>query len=139
MPTRVSPVSHDPIAMRPQIERVDWHPEMLRLMVNIVPEVRSTFSVEQMYALAHALRPAIRRHALEYRVSLPFFGRRFYVALFAGPERRTLDRLEASGQLRLDVRLIALSLLLCVTVGAITIGIMALRVFLLAAQLLDLA
>lgn len=139
MPTRRSSVGHGSMSHAPQLERVDWHPEMLRLMVNIVPEVRSTFSVEQMCALAHALRPVVRRHELEYRASLPLFGRRFYVALFAGRERRTLARLERSGQLGLKVRLIALVIILCVAVGAITIGIVAWKAMALAVQALDLA
>lgn len=137
MPSHVPPDGSDPTSIGTQIERIDWHPEMLRLMVNIVPDVRSTFSTEQMYALAQALRPVVRRHAIEYRVSLPIFGGRFYLAFFAGRERRTLARLEASGQLGLKVRLLAFAIILCVAVGTVTIGILALHAMALAAQFLD--
>lgn len=137
MPTDVPSAGNEPTSPGTPIERIDWHPEMLRLMVNIVPDVRSSFSAAQMYALAHALRPVIRRHALEYRVSLPFFGGRFYVAFFAGRERRTRTRLAASGQLDLKVRLIAVAIISCVAVGAIAIGTAAWRTMALAVQLLD--
>ena len=47
-----------------------------------------------------ALRPVVTRapHVIDYRVSVPFFGRRYYFAFFAGHEQRQLLRLVAESQ-----------------------------------------
>lgn len=64
-----------------------------------IPEpLRATFTPDQLTALERALRPQNREHVVDYRVSLPWFGRRVYITLLAGPENRSLDRLRAEGQ-----------------------------------------
>ena len=59
----------------------------------------ATFDAAQLSALSLALQPSKRQHRLDFRVSLPWFGSRFYVALLAGDERRSLDRLQREGQI----------------------------------------
>lgn len=46
---------------------------------------------------AHTQQPG--RHAVAYRISTSFFGRRFYMAFFMGTERRRTERLEREGQI----------------------------------------
>ena len=54
---------------------------------------------DQLVALSLASVPANSPHVIDYRVSVPFFGKRFYVTLLAGRERRSLARLAGEGQL----------------------------------------
>lgn len=39
-------------------------------------------------------------HIVEYRISVPFLGGRYYVAFFSGRCQRSLDRITAEGQRR---------------------------------------
>lgn len=74
------------------------HPQFERIMAQMPLAVRQTFSHEQLAALAHATLPTTARHAIDYRISVPFFGRRYYLAILAGRERRSLERLLREGQ-----------------------------------------
>ena len=75
-------------------------PPRLRASAEAAPEEhRRAFTDEQLQALALASIPPPPNHGIEYRVSLPFFGKRFYVTLFVGRERRARSRLVAEGQL----------------------------------------
>jgi len=61
----------------------------------------ATFTPEQLAALDVAVartRPHRATHKLDYRVSLPLLGRRYYVVLLAGKERRSLSRISGDGQ-----------------------------------------
>lgn len=50
-------------------------------------------------AIAEAAAPVARApHVIDYRVSVPFLGRRYYFAFFAGHEQRGLVRLVAESQ-----------------------------------------
>lgn len=75
------------------------HPAFERLLKRLPEEHRRAFTDEQLQALALASIPPPPNHGIEYRVSLPFFGKRFYVTLFVGRERRARSRLVAEGQL----------------------------------------
>ncbi len=62
------------------------------------------YSSQHSYSVSHAEhRPAHTqqpgRHAVAYRISTSFFGRRFYMAFFMGTERRGTERLEREGQI----------------------------------------
>lgn len=46
---------------------------------------------------AITLRPGT--HRIDLRTSVPLLGKRYYITLLAGPERRSLERLEKEGQL----------------------------------------
>ena len=63
------------------------------LLKRLPGDVAASFTTEQLAALRRAVAPA--RHAVDIRLSLPFLGRRHYVVLLAGRERRPLARLEA--------------------------------------------
>jgi len=100
-----------------------------RALAKIPPPVRLSFTAEQLSCLASALQPEPSRHKLDWRVSLPFFGRRFYLTIFAGEERRSLARLLEEGQLDLSrisivyslAALLALSCLLSAVVASLYI------------------
>lgn len=61
--------------------------------------MRESFSAVQLEALEGALGQQNRIHKIDYRVSLPWFGRRAYITLLAGEERRSLARLQDEGQI----------------------------------------
>lgn len=75
------------------------HPAFERLLKRLPEEHRRAFTEEQLRALALASIPPPPNHQIEYRVSVPFFGKRFYVTLFVGRERRVRSRLVAEGQM----------------------------------------
>lgn len=54
---------------------------------------------QQLDAISDALTPDPPSHVIDYRVSIPFMGRRFYITLLAGRERRSLTRLAREAQL----------------------------------------
>lgn len=62
-------------------------PEFLE---RISPEIRSTFTDQQLTALSDAFRR--RRHSVDIRVSLPLPGGRRYLVLLMGKERRSSER-----------------------------------------------
>ncbi|MGB0747217.1 MAG: hypothetical protein ACPGO3_00590 [Magnetospiraceae bacterium] len=69
------------------------------LLTQLPQEVTLGLSERQKTALARALREAPRRHPVNIRLTLPFFGRRYFLALVAGsesrgPQRRARDRAE---------------------------------------------
>ncbi len=71
-------------------------------MAGIPEHVRRTFSAAQLECLSSALAPPPSRHWIDWRVSIPFLGRRYYVTLLFGKERRDLARLHQEGQLSLS-------------------------------------
>lgn len=76
-----------------------FHPAFERLLKRLPEEHRRALTDEQLRALALASTPPPSNHSIEYRVSVPFFGRRYYLTVFAGREQRSLARLVAEGQL----------------------------------------
>lgn len=76
-----------------------FHPAFERLLKRLPEEHRRALTDEQLSALALASLPSPASHLIEYRVSVPFFGRRFYLTVFAGREQRALARLVSEGQL----------------------------------------
>ncbi len=57
------------------------------------PSVRESLSPEQESAIRSAVRQdSWENHAVDIRLSFPFFSRGFYIALLAGREQRTLAR-----------------------------------------------
>lgn len=103
------------------VNDIDWHPTLRRLITQLPPRVSASFSTEQLLALSRATRPAPSPHAVEYRVSIPLFGRRYYFTLFAGRERRTIARLRHEGQLGAKVVSIAVAVGICLVSGAIAL------------------
>jgi|TARA_R110002072_G_scaffold9326_8_gene45515 hypothetical protein len=57
------------------------------------PEIRSSLSDNQVEGIRDAYkRTAWRSHPIDIRLSVPFFGRGFYLTIVAGPERRSSAR-----------------------------------------------
>ena len=71
-----------------------------RVLAKLPPAVRDSLTPQQLECISDALIPDPPRHAIDYRTSIPFFGRRFYVTLLVGRERRSLERLAREAQLR---------------------------------------
>ncbi|MGD9785666.1 MAG: hypothetical protein AB7E80_05430 [Hyphomicrobiaceae bacterium] len=63
--------------------------------------MKARFSGAQLAALDVAIvstRPRPATHKLDFRASVPFFGRRYYVVLLGGRERRSRARIAGDGQ-----------------------------------------
>ena len=66
----------------------DW------LLKPMDPEIAKTFTERQLRELELALAsPASRRLPIDIRMTVPIVGRRFFITLLAGPERRSAERL----------------------------------------------
>lgn len=70
------------------------------MLAKLPPAVRDSLTTQQLDCISDALIPDPPRHAIDYRASIPFFGRRFYVTLLVGRERRSQERLAREAQLR---------------------------------------
>ena len=87
-----------------------------RMMANVPEEITQTFSDQQLVALSLASIPRVSPHVIDYRVSIPFFGKRYYLTVLAGRERRSRARLAREGQLmsgqvaRLDATVLGVAL-----------------------------
>ena len=101
---------------------IDVHPVFSRMVASMPPQIRTTFSSVQLAALAHATKPPPANHLVDFRVSIPFLGRRYYITLLFGKERRSRQRLDAERQLStknatityfVAAMLIASAILLC--------------------------
>jgi hypothetical protein len=86
---------------------------------SLIPaDIGACLSAEQHGRLIALLAERRSEHALDYRVSTSFFGRRFYICLFGGSELRSLRRLQAEGLERpfwgflFDVLIVTLAILL---------------------------
>lgn len=98
-----------------------------RMLRRLPASILSSLTPVQLDAISDALIPDPPTHAIDYRVSIPFFGRRFYVTLLAGRERRSLARLAREAQLHAKhiaaFYAFALLALGCLTlVGTVLIG-----------------
>ncbi len=74
--------------------------ELARLLSGLPMGARVFFTPEQLAALDVAIvrtRQRPNTHKIDYRVSVPLFGRRYYFVLLAGKERRTLARIRSEG------------------------------------------
>lgn len=76
------------------------HPDpfLAQFLAGAPEEVAGTFTRDQLHAIKIAFGAQRQaRHPLDLRRSVSLFGRRFYVVLLAGRERRPADRLEREG------------------------------------------
>lgn len=80
-------------------------------------EVLAALAPAQREALIAALAAPAGSHRLELRASVPCLGRRYYVTVLAGRERRSLERLAREGQL--DV---GRALAVYAVIGAVLLG-----------------
>jgi len=75
-------------------------PDLSRLLAAIPRGASAAFTPEHLAALDVAIaqtrsRPA--NHRIDFRVSVPVFGRRYYFVLLGGKERRSYERLTREG------------------------------------------
>ena len=75
------------------------NPAFGRMVRRIPPNIRQTFSAAQFEVISEAMQEQKRVHTVDFRVSVPFMWRRFYITLFAGEERRSSKRLAYERQL----------------------------------------
>jgi hypothetical protein len=115
-------------------DRLAADPVLQRLFWAMPAHVRATFSREQIEALADATRPARPYHILAIRRTVRLPGRRYYLAVLVGRDRRRkLSRLELYIQRgmkeswfrRVVVGLGLLLLAACVALGVICIAYLA--------------
>ena len=91
----------------------------------IPADIRAALSTDQISRIEGMLADRRAQHAVDYRASTSFLGRRFYVSFFVGPEERSLRRIRSDGHGRAIHRLLAeiagfclvVSLLTCLIVG----------------------
>jgi len=64
------------------------------LLGNLPPGMLASFTPEQRAALWNAAKPlSWRRHPVNIRLTFPFFGRRHFVTIVAGADRRGPERI----------------------------------------------
>lgn len=80
----------------PETARQDELPPAAR---RIPPDVLAALTPAQRERLILAVTPHPGTHRFDLRASIPLLGRRYYITLLAGPERRSQDRLAREGQL----------------------------------------
>ncbi|MBU1210958.1 MAG: hypothetical protein KJ587_06765 [Alphaproteobacteria bacterium] len=107
--------------------KIESHPAYERMLARLPSEGRASFTTAQLAMLAEASRPPSPRHWIDYRVSLPFFGARYYLTIFFGKERRLLSRILCEGQASVTKASIAYVMALWVLM---TTGLVAALVFL---------
>lgn len=83
---------------RSKLPKIEFHPAFERMLSKMPIAARSSFSMEQLAVLAKVTKPPKTPHLIDYRVSLPFLGGRYYLTVLFGRERRLLDRIKSEGQ-----------------------------------------
>ena len=73
-------------------------PQISDLVRALPPTLVDQLTFDDLQRLAAAVDRPSAQHIMDYRLSLPFGTRRFYVRLLCGRERRKLSRLIAEGQ-----------------------------------------
>lgn len=66
-----------------------------RFLMNVPPGVASSFTDAQLAAIKSALGSNWSRHPVEIRRSIAFFGRRYFIVVLGGVERRSDERVRA--------------------------------------------
>lgn len=105
---------------------IAYPPELERLLVRLPSRVRCTFTAEQVRSLAEAIGSHSQMHSVKFQVSLPLFGKRFYLALFAGWERRSAERLLREGQLSQQKAFVLYGLALWLFLSVSAVGVLLL-------------
>ena len=81
---------------------IDQHDmQVADLLAKMPDAIRRSFTVEQLDAMAGAMGSRQAEHAVRLQATAPVWpGRKVYLALFLGSERRNSKRLEREGQTR---------------------------------------
>lgn len=111
----------------------DWNPETdvsNELLEYLPPEVLETFTPEQRAALWGAAKPSSwRHHTVDIRISLPLFGRRLFMTVVAGTERRAGARRRRDARIRpfltaSNVVFLAVMFVLAVGIGSVLMDLL---------------
>ena len=70
------------------------------LLARLPAEVVNRLGEREIDAICAAAGDGWGRHPVDIRVSVPWLGRRFYITVISGPERRPKDRRAADGATR---------------------------------------
>jgi hypothetical protein len=84
--------------VRPPVD-IDAHPEFSRMLSQIPDSPELHFTPEQLAILSRVTRRPQARHIISHRSSIWFFGKRYYLTVFFGREKRNKKRLQDEGQL----------------------------------------
>jgi hypothetical protein len=72
------------------------NPSFEQVLRKMSPDVVATLTPEQVAEFQHAFRSMqASKHAIDLRLLIPFPNRGFYLVIFAGRERRSLERLRS--------------------------------------------
>lgn len=103
--------------------------------MTVPADIAARLSEEQLGRLQQILSARTKSHPVDYRISTSMFGRCFYVALFAGYEARSWQRLNRENQSRPLTSVLrdafavslAVTLMLCMLAGASVLGLFLLQ------------
>ena len=73
-------------------------PHLVRILKAMPSELRDSFTLEQLRAISAATKAPNGHHWVDVRASIPVPGRRIYLNLQIGRERRSMARLRDEGQ-----------------------------------------
>lgn len=106
--------------------RAETNPALARMFDRIPAHVRQSFSPDQIEALRRASLQGPERHMLAVRRTIPIFGRRYYLAMFIGRDRRRpLTKVElflARGMRESWFRRMAIAVVLLALAGLVALG-----------------
>lgn len=94
------------------------HFDFERLLTKLPPGIRASLNEGQLDAISVALIPEPTQHPFNYRISVSLLGRRYYLAILAGRERRAHGRLLEGGHVAAQ-RLAAFYVCLCLLGGCL--------------------
>ena len=91
-------------------------PFVQQFFARIPPKTATTFSNTQLAALKQVFKERItKRHAVDIKLSIPFFRQGFYIVLLLGKEKRSKKRLQASIYQPVNSVLLTISRLVLIT------------------------
>ena len=106
--------------------------ELSRIISALPICCKTKFTPELLSALDVAMARTRQRpnsHKIDYRVSVPVFGRRYYIVLLAGKERRTIARISSEGHNKTWRITLAYAILMSALACAGLVGIIVLLYF----------
>lgn len=104
---------------------LDWRNRLDREIERHFPsEVLASFTPLQLAVFEHLRSRAPTKHAFEYRISIPTPWKSYYLSVFAGPERRSAERLAHERQTSLLRQSTLLGGMLFVLLSSAMFGVM---------------
>ncbi|MDX2158473.1 MAG: hypothetical protein SFW09_18390 [Hyphomicrobiaceae bacterium] len=95
---------------------------LMRLLSRMPSEVVASFTATQLSALASGFGQERAPHLVDFLVSLPLLGRRYYLRVYLGRERRSYERLLREGQISLARTVLVWSGLAWMLVSLLVLG-----------------